>query len=141
MKLIVACNNGNYIGKNGQLLWRCKADMKHFKTLTTNNIVIMGSTTFEQCLGSKELPKRINYVIGKKYINNLFETLIIANDAIYENKEIWIIGGESIYCQLVHLCDEIHISHIDDDQVGDTMFTIPKNYRGKVFNYYFSPDV
>lgn len=59
--VVVACNEDGVIGKNGKLPWKFRQDMKHFKTLTENNIVIMGRKTYESI--GHALPNRINIVI------------------------------------------------------------------------------
>lgn len=140
MKLIVAVNNHGYIGNDGKLMWRCREDLQHFKKLTMEGALIVGATTFEQCLNSKRLPGRTTIVVGKKY-NTMWEAIKQVGARAWEyNGETWVIGGQSVYNQLAPICDEIHISHINDYQTGDTKFEIPVDYRGKVFHYYFEPD-
>lgn len=151
MKLIVAVNNGNYIGRDGQLMWRCKADLKHFKQLTVDCGIIVGRTTYEKCLGGKLLPDRTHYVVttSASYeehddlnygpMDEMIELAMVDN-FLGCCKDIWVIGGSEIYKQLVHLCSEIHISHINNDDVGDVKFNIPDNYRGEVKHYYFEED-
>ena len=39
--------------------------------------------------------------------------------------------------QYIHLCDEVHISHINNNEIGDTKFVLPTDYKGKLFDYYF----
>jgi dihydrofolate reductase len=128
MKLIVAVNNLGVIGNNGDIPWRCKADLQHFKALTLGHTLLVGNTTFKSLPPLKD---RILVVVGSHA-----HTL---EQALRYNPE-WIIGGASIYEQTVHLCDEIHISTINDDTPGDRYFKVPGNYKGKVFNYSFEPD-
>lgn len=137
MKLIVAVNNLGVIGNEGTIPWHSKADFKHFKNLTMGGALICGSNTFETCLGGKQLPGRSTYIVGKDY-ESLWTAVRRAYDDYTDN--IWVIGGSSIYKQLLPLCDEIYISHINNDSPGDTFFEIPKNYRGKIFNYNFDED-
>ena len=63
IKIIAAVAQNNAIGKDNKLLWKLSGDMKMFKELTSNNIVIMGRKTFDS-LG-KALPNRINMVITR----------------------------------------------------------------------------
>lgn len=143
MKLIVAVNNNGTIGQHGKLAWKCKADMLHFKKLTTENPVfntlIVGKKTAEGLLGVKWQNRRVKIVGG----NDGTLGNIVAR-AFYDELEFdgtaWVIGGAEIYNLLVHLCDEIHISHINDDTEGDTKWEIPANYRGKVVHYNFEID-
>ena len=59
---IVAVDNNWGIGYNGKLLENIPNDLKHFKELTTNNIVVMGSKTWDS-LPNKPLPNRFNIII------------------------------------------------------------------------------
>lgn len=134
MNLIVAVNNLGYIGKGGKMMWRCKADQLHFKEKTWNKLCLVGRVTLE---GMPALKNRRFLLVSNstdpgtaRY--NLQQALLQQAD--------WVIGGASIYAQTVHHCEEIHISHIDNDDVGDTKFEIPEDYKGKVVHYYFKPD-
>lgn len=133
MNLIVAVNKYNFIGNNGKMLWHSKEDFKHFKQKTMGGILIVGKTTYEVDLNKKELPGRELVVIGSNY-NTLFEGV---KKAIEAKKEIWVIGGLTIYNQLMPLIENIHISYVNNDLVGDKQFFIPSNYRGKIYKYYF----
>jgi dihydrofolate reductase len=136
MKLIVAINNKGYIGNNGELMWRSKEDFKHFKSKTLNSALIVGKVTFEQDLKGKYLKDREMFIVGKGYLS-LFEAV---KRAIKTEREIYVIGGASIYEQLLPLCEEIHLSIINNDKIGDRQFIIPPDYRGKVFRYYFEEE-
>jgi len=146
MKAIVAVNNLDYIGKDGKMLWRSSDDFKHFKKLTIGeveapfqNILIVGAKTFENDLRGKELPGRKTIVIGSKYnspLDAIDHALSLASH--YSIKiDIWIIGGKTIYDQFAPFIEEWHISHIDDDSIGDVKFELPALNRAKVYDYYF----
>lgn len=144
MKAIIAINNKGYIGKAGKLMWRSSEDFKHFKEKTRGSICIVGRKTYEEDLGGKDLPGRQMFVVGKNY-NTLYDAVksaILAQESCRPTgesptKEIWVIGGSQIYKTLLPLIEEFHVSHINDDQEGDTSFALPDNYHGKVFNYNF----
>jgi len=125
MKAIVAVNKLGYIGLNGDLPWRCKNDLKHFKEKTMGQKLLLGRKTFESLplLKGREL-----IVVGTGY--NTLE------DGLSQNPD-WIIGGGKIYEQTLHLCDELHMSIIDDMTVGDTIFNMG-DFRGKLYKYNFS---
>lgn len=134
MKMILAVNKLNYLGKEGKMMWRSKEDFKHFKNATMGCVLLVGKTTYEQDLKSKPLEGREMIVIGTGY-NTLFSAV---EQAIKSGKSIWVIGGVSIYNQLLPLVEEIHISHIDNNtDIGDVQFFIPENFRGNVTHYYF----
>lgn len=142
MKIIVAVNKINHIGKDGKMLWKSSEDFKHFKELTMGGTLIVGRTTYEKCLNSRDLPGRDTIIIGTGY-DNMFTSIkkAIKYSESKDNKDIWVIGGSKIYTQLVPLCEEIHISIIENNwELGDSTFFIPNNYRGKVYTYYFKED-
>lgn len=68
MNAIVAIDNKNGIGKEGQLLIKLKDDMKWFKNITTNKVVIMGRKTMESI--GKPLTNRLNIVLTRNFTVN-----------------------------------------------------------------------
>ena len=61
---MIACiNNNGAIAKDGNLMYNIKADMDNFKSLTIDNVVIMGRKTFESLPNSKPLKNRINIIV------------------------------------------------------------------------------
>jgi dihydrofolate reductase len=129
MKAIVAVNNLQFIGKNNTLLWKCSEDLQHFKRLTTGGTLLVGYNT---SLTLPPLKNREIFVYKREYTIN--------NDLFGCD---WCIGGKKTYETLCHLFTELHISHINDNQVGDTTFPGLKNLNPdcKIFNYYFEPDL
>jgi dihydrofolate reductase len=147
MKAIVATNNLGYIGKDGKMMWRCSADFKHFKKITMGGVLIVGATTYKNDMPNG-LPGRTCIVVGNSeyYTLPLFRAVKEAIQMAYSTlgdkkiRDIWVIGGASIYKQLIYLCDEVHISIINNNDVGDVKFELPSDYRGKVFKYNFEPN-
>ena len=122
MKTIIAVNNFSVIGLNNGLPWRCKEDLQHFKKLTLNSTLLVGYNTFQTL---PELKDRSVYCdsqwVGKEFVAD------------------WCIGGKKTYEKYCHLFTELHISHIDDNSIGDVMFPNLSNLNPdcKIFNYYF----
>jgi dihydrofolate reductase len=91
------------IGKNNALPWKCKEDMKHFKGLTKDNIVIMGGNTFRSI--GKPLEHRTNLIISRRIdgstngviVFNSIESVIQWCRQFRENKNIFVMGGSEIY--------------------------------------------
>lgn len=133
MRIIYASNKEGYLGKDGKMLWKSPDDFKHFREKTMGGCLIVGRTTFEKDLGGKMLKGRDMFVVGTGY-HTLEEAVALAKAT---NKDIWVIGGASIYRQLIYDCYEVHHSIINDDQIGDVSFEIPADYKGKVFTYNF----
>lgn len=139
ISLIVAFNEKYYIGKDNKLMWDIKEDLKLFKEFTENKIVIMGRNTYESI--GKVLPNRINVILSRDYdfIGNLDSEPLLSGDLkVYDNLrllinkleeldetyEVFIIGGRTLYSQFLNrdLVDNLYISHIKDNQIGDTKF-------------------
>lgn len=135
INLIVAADPDMNIGKNNGLPWKIKEDLKLFKELTTNNIVIMGRNTYESI--GKPLPNRINIVITSKKINDNLYTFQSVEEAIKYckkidlNKKIFIIGGKKIYqyCLENNIVDQIFISKIKKRYEGDVKFPEFKEFE------------
>lgn len=116
---IVAVNNDWGIGYNGDLLEHIPEDLKYFKELTSNNWVVMGRKTWNS-LPKKPLPNRKNLVITNNPIayddtNEVnFFTLNQIELFMSKNKNLtfFIIGGGSIYQQLLPFCDRVYVTKI-----------------------------
>ena len=128
MKTIIAVNKAEYIGKDDKLPWNCKEDLKHFKNLTMGCKLLVGRTTYESM---PQLKGREMIVVRKGY-NTLEEAL--------EKNPDWVIGGKRIYESTIHLCDELHISEINDKTIGDTKIPDIKSFSGKKIIYKFDTD-
>lgn len=116
ISIIVAIGKNNEIGKNNDLIWHFKEDMKFFKETTLGSTVIMGRKTFESL--PKALPKRRNIVItrDKNYVAQGAETVSSIDIALKEAKDekCFVIGGGSIYEKMLPLCSKLYITEIDD---------------------------
>ena len=102
INIIAAITDNNALGKDNKLLFRLKKDIAHFKNITTDNVVIMGRKTYENI--GKTLPNRVNIVLSRNMKSNEdFYTFDSIEKAIewskenYPQKEIFIIGGASVY--------------------------------------------
>lgn len=127
---IVAVDSGQGIGCNGHMPWpRLGGDMTWFKNLTTDQIVIMGSTTWIS-LGRK-LPNRINIVLSKSstYVN-ADHTFADPSQALtfcqneYPDKEIFIIGGQAIYDEYLTSINRFYITEIAARYDCDKFFNL-----------------
>lgn len=128
INIIVAYDRNRLIGKDGGMPWYIPGELKRFRQLTENNVVIMGRKTFES-LG-KPLPGRINIVLSRSKVftgenvytaKNLSQALDMALDK-WTDKEIFIGGGADLYRQTLHLADVLYITEIDAEFEGDTFF-------------------
>lgn len=130
MNIIVAIDKNNGIGKDNDLLVHISEDMKFFKETTTGNVVIMGRKTLESFPNKKPLKNRINIVISSNKNLKIDGAIVVdsISDAIIEakkyNKEIFVIGGASIYNQFIELVDNLYVTKINKNFEADTFFPI-----------------
>lgn len=115
----IAAVDGSFgIGYNGQLLESIPDDLKFFKAATLNSTVIMGRKTYES-LPKRPLPNRKNIVITSTPKES-FDNVIYMNMEEVENylknasseERIFVIGGGSIYRELLPYCNEIFLTQI-----------------------------
>lgn len=129
MNLIAAVDENWAIGKNNQLLVSIPADMKFFRTTTTGKVVVMGRKTLESFPNGLPLKNRTNIVLTHDKSYKVKDAIIVYSmDELweelkkYDSDDIYVIGGESIYRQLVDLCDVAHITKIDFAYDADAYF-------------------
>lgn len=125
INLIAAIGKNNELGKNGDLIWKIKEDMKFFKETTINHPVVMGRLTFESL--PKVLSNRKNIVISSSQINNseieiyksIKEFLECYNNC---EEDIFIIGGASIYREFIKIANKMYLTLIDAIADADVYF-------------------
>lgn len=130
ISIIAAIANNRVIGIDNSLPWNMPEDLKHFKETTTGHPVIMGRNTLLSI--GKSLPNRTNIVITKETEPGLEqENLVITHspdEALQKAKsspgseEIFIIGGMSIYNQMIDKADKLYLTLIDKTFEGDAFF-------------------
>lgn len=136
ISIIAAKSKNNIIGANNQLPWKLPSDLKNFRKLTENSVVIMGRKTYESI--SKPLPNRYNVVVSSQNNLNASNEVVISSDPNEALKlarklclkhnidNIWIIGGAGIYQQFIKRADKMFLTVIDQDCEGDTFFPLFK---------------
>ena len=77
LTLIVAVSENNVIGKDNDLVWRLRNDLKRFKELTSGHCIIMGRKTFESF--PNPLPNRTHIVITRQPNYKVPEGVIVVN--------------------------------------------------------------
>lgn len=131
---IVAVDRNNGIGKGGDLPWRNKSDLAHFKATTMGQILIMGSVTYDS-LPTNKLPGRHIIILSKRYRKeNLPKDTYVARtlqDALTLSKElaedwclnrVYIAGGKQVYDATAHLIDGAFVSRIQATHECDTFY-------------------
>ena len=127
LSIIAAIGKNNELGKNNDLIWHLKDDMKFFKETTMGHKIIMGRKTFESLPGM--LPGRKHLVLTRKTIEFPKEVEVYHNIEdfidIYKDsaEEIFDIGGETLYKQLLDYADKLYLTEIDaEDKDADVYF-------------------
>ncbi len=125
--LIAAVAENRAIGKDNKLLWYIKKDLNFFKNTTLGHPIIMGRKTFESI--GKPLTQRLNIIItrdkdyhasGCQICHSLEEALKLAK--IKEDKEIFIIGGASVYAKALPFADKLYLTIVDYRPKADVFF-------------------
>lgn len=128
MNLIVAADRNWAIGKNNRLMWSIPADMRFFRETTKGNIIIMGRKTLESFPQGQPLKNRVNIVITRNPAYKVKGAVIVhsVREALKEAEkyegDIYVIGGESIYREMLPLCDTAFVTKIDHAYDADTYF-------------------
>ena len=129
MNLIAAVDRHWGIGKGGELLTSIPQDMKFFRETTTGQVVVMGRKTMESFPGGKPLPNRVNIVLTRdpSYTKEgavIVHSLDELKEALhpYPDQSVFVIGGETIYRQLLDECDTAYLTKIDHVFDADAFF-------------------
>ena len=129
MKLsIIACVGKNLeLGLNNDLVFHIKEDMKYFKNITLNHIVVMGRRTFESLPGV--LKDRKNVVITRNKNLEIPDEVEVFSSIgefmeYYKDypEEIFVIGGASIYKEFLDYCDKLYLTEVDKSCEADVYF-------------------
>ena len=126
MELIVAVYDDWGIGKNGTQPIALSADRRFFRETTRGAMVIVGRRTIEDFPGQKPLPGRVNVALTRKsgeipgftVCNSPEAAAEIANNA----ERAIVIGGGSIYRQMLPMCDKAYVTKLHCTPESDTFF-------------------
>lgn len=123
---IIASVGRNFeLGKNNDLIWHFKQDMKFFKETTLGHTVIMGRRTFESL--PKVLPNRLNVVITSDSSYSAENIVVVSSveQALKycDNEEAFVLGGGMIYKEFLPFADKLYLTEIEDSlENADTYF-------------------
>ena len=129
MNMIAAVDSNWAIGNKGELLVRIPNDMKQFRELTTGKVVVLGRKTLETFPQGLPLKNRTNIILSTDpnyqvkdaiVAHSIEELLEILKE--YDEEDIYIIGGDSIYKQMLPYCKVAHVTKIDHAYEADRYF-------------------
>ena len=124
LSLIVAVSKNGFIGKDGSLPWQISEDLKRFRKITSNSVVIMGKNTYLSI--GKALPNRENIIVsttlksadGCIIVRSLDEAIGLSKEN-FPSKDIFLIGGYAIYKTGEAFADTLYLTKVDIEVEGD----------------------
>jgi len=132
LTMVVAAARDGGIGRKGDLLFRLKSDLAHFRTVTRGRPVIMGRKTWES-LPKRPLPARPNIVVTRNadflapgaFVASSLGAAVEAGRAMaarLKADEVCIIGGADIYAAALPFATRIWLTEVDAVAEADAFF-------------------
>ena len=123
--IIAAIGKNRELGKNGQLIFHVKEDMRFFRDTTKHHAILMGHKTWNSLPG--KLPDRTNIVVSRHEVDGADETVTNLSEYIARHKdtdeEIFVIGGGMLYFELLPYAKTLYLTEVDStDSDADTFF-------------------
>lgn len=129
LHIIVAVAKNQAIGKDNQLLWHLRDDLKRFQKITTGHPIIMGRKTFESLPGM--LPDRAHWVLTRDRDwaaahpeVRCFASVAEVLQALQQDEDYFVIGGGEIYRAFFPYAEQLHITEVDSEPEADTYFPV-----------------
>lgn len=129
MNMIVTVDNNWAIGSKGGLLVRIPNDHKNFRQETAGKVVILGRKTLETFPQGMPLQNRTNIILSTNPDYKVKDAIVVHSKeelfkelSKYQDDEIYIIGGESVYRMMLPYCDVAHVTKIDHIYEADAYF-------------------
>jgi dihydrofolate reductase len=125
LAIIVATDEQGLIGKDNDLPWKLSADLQYFRRVTMGKPLIMGRNTHESI--GRALPGRKNIIITKNeayqaegctVVHSITDALM----ACEQVEEVMVMGGASLYEQLLPSADKLYLTQVHASLAGDTWF-------------------
>lgn len=118
ISMIASVGKNLEIGRNNQLLWPIKEDLKFFKDQTMGKPIVMGMSTFES-MNRRQLPGRQSVILTRKNIElDKGITIVHSIDELLKyiedyKEEVMIIGGAAVYKQMIDYADKLVLTEVD----------------------------
>ncbi|MBP3603311.1 MAG: dihydrofolate reductase [Lachnospiraceae bacterium] len=129
MNLIVAVDENWAIGNKNELLVRIPADHKFFREETTGKVVVLGRKTLETFPQGMPLKNRTNIIMSTNQNYKVKDAIVVhsVEELLeelkkYNDEDVYIIGGDSIYKQMLPYCNVAHVTKIDHAYEADAYF-------------------
>jgi dihydrofolate reductase len=133
ISLVVAAAENDVIGRDGALPWYLPADLRHFRALTTGQVVVMGRLTHESIVArlGHPLDGRTSVVVSSTLHDPADERVVVAGSvesalaraasiaARAGGSELFVAGGESVYRQTLPSAGRIYLTRVHAEVAGD----------------------
>lgn len=123
--MIAAVGKNLELGKNNELIWHLKEDMKFFREQTMGKPIVMGYKTLESL--PKLLPGRKHIVLTRRNLELDPAILVVHSidellEKVRDYPEVMIIGGASVYQEMLNYSDKLILTEIDAEADADVYF-------------------
>ena len=133
MSLVLAASVNEVIGDRGALPWHLPGDLRRFRALTTGHVVVMGRLTYESILDrlGHPLTGRISIVVSRTLRDPGYPEVLVAGSipealaragrlaAEAGDSEFFVIGGESVYRDVLPAADRVYLTRVHGHVTGD----------------------
>lgn len=129
MNLIVAVDENWAIGNKNELLVRIPNDHKYFREVTTGKVVVLGRKTLETFPQGLPLKNRTNIILSHNPEYKVKDAIVVHSIEElqeelknYPTEDVYIIGGASVYREMLPYCDVAHVTKIEHAYQADAYF-------------------
>lgn len=129
MNMIAAVDNNWAIGNKNDLLVRIPNDQKHFREETMGKVIVLGRRTLETFPQGMPLQGRTNIILSanpdykvKHAIVRHSLAQLLEELKQYPSGDIYVVGGGSVYRQMLPYCDVAHITKVNRSYEADCYF-------------------
>lgn len=129
MNIIAAVDSNWAIGSKNELLIRIPNDHKHLREETTDKVVVLGRKTLETFPQGLPMKNRTNIILSSNTGYQVKDAIVVHSIEElleelkrYRDEDVYIIGGESVYRQMLPYCNVAHITKIDHAYEADSYF-------------------
>lgn len=121
--LMASMGKNNEIGKNNENIWDLKFHRDKFRQEVNGNIVVMGRNTFNELSNELENSKKIVLSKTKKFDKAIDKSVTVVDNVLdlikkcrqlSENKDVYIVGGESMFNLFMDYAQKMYITKVDD---------------------------
>lgn len=129
MNILVAVDNNWAIGNKNQLLVSIPSERKMLHEETAGKVVVLGRKTLDVFSQGLPIKSKANYVLSKDSKLSVKGAQVVKSVEVlmeelknFPSEDIFVVGGASIYEQLLPYCDTVHVTKIDREYQADAYF-------------------